>query len=120
VSKNGSSVELTALSGGSPYPLIIGPDSSGGFQHAGTCFVNKSVTEHQPGVAVSAIFTIDLNGVNSSSKLSNVVFPFGSGADSTVTGLLLNLVPEPSSLVIGSSAAGLLGLTAILRRRRHG
>jgi len=113
-----TSVALTTLSGGTPNRLIIGPDSKGNLDPTlGGKYTNAnpSITNnHNPSVLGSATFTIDIPGITQNSKLSNVVFDFGTQAGSnTVTA---TNVPEPGTLAMFGSL-GLTG-TILLRRRR--
>jgi protein with PEP-CTERM/exosortase system signal len=99
-------VALTTLSGGSPDLLIIGPpDSSGLYASA-----NPSITGDNPSVFKTATFTIDVQGVTTSSTFANATFYFGTSTD-TVGG----------SAPDGGATIALLGFVLIgiesLRRR---
>jgi hypothetical protein len=94
---------LTALGGGQPNQLIIGPDNHGGFDPSTGSYTSakSSITGKNPSVLGTATFVIDDAGITSASTISSVTFRFGTDADSnTVTGAL-EAVPEPASIVSG-------------------
>lgn len=119
---------LTALTGGQPNSLIIGPDSAGGFAHAGVYDnANPSVSNHNPVVLGSATFVISMLGVNPLSTISNVVFQFGTDTGSRlVTGVCelgcpstsLSETPLPGALPLFASGLGALGLFGWRRKRK--
>jgi hypothetical protein len=114
--KKSTAITLTALSGGQPNHEIIGPDSLGGFKGAGNYGkANPSITNHNPVVLGSATFTITIAGVMTTSKLSNVVFQFGTNPDAVV-GQAYIVTPEPSTALV-PALAGVAGLASCLRRR---
>jgi hypothetical protein len=120
-SESGKTIDLTALSGGKPNRLIIGPDSKGGFSHGGTYNVNPSVTNHQPVVLGSATFTLTVPGITSLSTISNVMFQFGTTPDSiagVVVPSTVTAVPEPGPMAI-LAALGLIGASMALSRRQR-
>lgn len=114
-------VTLTTLSGGQPNRLIIGPDDQGNFDPSlGGKYsnANASIIVHQPSVLGTATFTITAAGVTPNSVLSDVVFQFGTAAGRNLAdGFPPNAIPEPSSIVMISTAACAAGLA--LRRRRR-
>ena len=81
-SESGNAVTMTALGGGQPSQLIIGPDDHGGFDPTKGKFsaANSSIINFNPNVLGSAIFTISIPGITSSSTISDVVFTFGTQA----------------------------------------
>jgi hypothetical protein len=109
---------LTALTGGQPDHLIIGPDSAGGFTGAGLYSnANSSIGNFNPSVLGSATFDITIPGVTSASTLSHVVFQFGTDdGHNLITGVVSSPVPIPGAVwLLGS---GLIGLAGIRRRFR--
>ncbi|MFO0950638.1 MAG: hypothetical protein U0835_05690 [Isosphaeraceae bacterium] len=122
--RTGSTVELTTLTGGAPNRLIIGPDDKGNNDPSlGGLYsnANPSITNnHNPSVLGTATFDITIAGVTSSSTVSNVVFQFGTAAGSNlVNGTALSVVPEPSSLLLGTVVAALGGVGLFRRQRRR-
>jgi hypothetical protein len=116
--KNKSSYTLDALTGTKPQQLIIG---NGPYptKPAGSLF------EHAPFIALSETFHLTVAGVTDKTKISNVVFQFGTG-DGESDHLVKaspppdtphgQAVPEPSSLAI--AGLGVLGFLAYGLRRR--
>ncbi len=119
-SNTGTSLVLNDLTGSKPKDLIIGPDNKGSLTNGGIyTHAQGSISQHNPVILGSASFVIDVAGVTSSSKLSNVVFQFGTTAGSNQsTGILVQSVPEPSTMVMGLSALAMMAGVAIRRRRR--
>jgi hypothetical protein len=127
----GTAIDLTALSGGAPNRLIIGPDSAGGFSNVGLFNnANPSITgKHNPNVLGSATFDIYIPGVTTSSTLSDVVFQFGTKSGSNVVNGDLYMppqppihpnqaVPEPGSItLLGLSLATIVGIGWMRRRK---
>lgn len=105
-------ITLETIGGGQPTELIL-PYSKDGYSSA-----NSSITNFNPEVDGPATFTLNLSGVTSSTKISDVQFFFGTGPDYKVVGSQAPLsTPEPSTLVLAMvGATGLLGYA--LRRRR--
>jgi len=115
----GSAVTLSALSGGKPNRLIIGPDSLGNIDPTlGGLYsnANSSVSTHNPNVLGSATFVLTIAGANTDSTLSNVNFLIGTSTESVVG--QLKTVPEPSSLAMASIAALAACGHMVYRRRR--
>ena len=111
----GSTITLTALGGGQPAYLIIGP--------AGYDAANGSIAgndPHNPFILGSATFQFTLSGPGSFSEndISGVTFLFGTGSDYSTT--TKTAVPEPATVVAGALLLLPLGVSAvrILRRNR--
>ncbi|MHB1559129.1 MAG: PEP-CTERM sorting domain-containing protein [Isosphaeraceae bacterium] len=114
-----TAITLSALTGGKPSGLIIGPDSSGGFPTSGSYTnANSSIGEHPDVVLGTATFTIDISGVTASSQLSEVNFVFGTENPPTGNLVAGQSVPEPSTMVMGLSATAMVAGVLIRRRRR--
>jgi hypothetical protein len=100
-SQSSGTVILTAIGGGQPTQLIIGPgpysDSTGGFG------------SHQPHVLDTASFSLKVNGISSTVNVTSARIAFGTGADSTIVGKIVR-TPEPISLVLLGSGVVVLGL----------
>ncbi len=115
---------MDVFSGGAPNTMIIGPDSAGGFNGTLGSYTsaNPSITgNHQPSVLGSATFTITIPGVTAGSVLSGVKFEFGTGPDSTTSGM----VPKVPNFSVPDNGATLallgMALTSIgLFQRRFG
>ncbi|WP_397570800.1 PEP-CTERM sorting domain-containing protein [Schlesneria sp. T3-172] len=119
---SGSTVDLTTLTGGKPNRLIIGADSKGNFDPAlGGKYsnANPSIVQHTPMVLGSATFDILIKGITEGSKISDVIFQFGTAAGSNqVAGeAVIHHAPEPSTFaLLGLGGAGFAIRT--YRRRR--
>jgi hypothetical protein len=119
-SGSGSSfnVDLTALSGGKPNDLIIGPDSADGFSGAGTYDVNSSVIQHLPVVLGTATFTVTVGGLSSLKQISDVQFNFGtSGGEGTADATPNTPAPVPEPVTVISAALLLVPLSVQLIRK---
>lgn len=96
---------LTAFGGGSPYDVIIGPDSQGGFSGAGKYSnANPSIYNHQPIVLGTATFTVTVDGLSSLSQLDDVQLEFGTVSGAWIPGNKVNTpnpVPEPTTIMAG-------------------
>jgi hypothetical protein len=120
--ETGEAITLTALSGGAPNQLIIGPDDMGGFTGTGSYSdANKSITgKHNPSVLGSATFEIAIPGITTDSTISDVVFQFGTSANENLVNGQRSTThsnPEPSTLAIWSLLGG-VGAFAASRRHR--
>ena len=112
-----SSTELTALGGGQPSQLIIGPPN-GSNQYTNA---NGGANNFDPNLFESATFTLTYTGgVTSATTVSDVKFEFGTNpsSDGIITGVpVMSTVPEPSSLTC--AATGILMLAGYTWRRRR-
>ena len=114
---DGVNLSTINIVGHMPYDLIIGPDSAGGFNNAGTySSANNGLNNFNPYVLGSGMFTVNVPGVTSSSTISSVVFEFGTNPD-FVDGILVTAVPEPVNYGVSACALALLPLGAGLLRR---
>lgn len=109
---------LAALAGGAhtgPAYLIIGPpDGNGVYSDAnGSIARNRP---HNPFIQQSASFTLGVIGATASTIISDVVFSFGTQEGVNVPAV--TAVPIPAAAWLFGS--GLLGLSALAKRRRQG
>jgi hypothetical protein len=110
-----SAHELTALGGGQPSQLIIGPPN-GSNQYTNA---NGGANNFNPNLFESATFTLTYTGgVTSATTVSDVKFEFGTNPseDGIIPGTLVS-VPEPSTLT--SAAIGIVMLAGYTWRRRR-
>ncbi len=109
----GSDGMLTTLTGGQPFDLIVGPDSAGGFAHAGNYGnANPSILNHEPVVLGTATFIPVMPGVTAAGQISDVEFTFGTQNDEglVVGQLVTSPVPEPSTTALLLAPLGYLAL----------
>lgn len=112
---SGTTVSMTALGGGQPSDLIIGPDSLGGFNGAGTYDKqNSSIGNFQPSILGSAAFVFTLTHVTADSVITGVTFAFGTQPDFTATGHTVK-VPD-GGFTMAMLGTGLVGLGLVQRR----
>jgi hypothetical protein len=97
-----------------PAHLIIGPPGGPTYGNANGSIAGNG--PHNPFLNQSATFTITAPNVSADTTITGVVFSFGTteGA-SLIPG---QMVPEPSSLVLGLVGLGLVGSIGLHRRRR--
>jgi hypothetical protein len=101
---SGKTITLETIGGGKPTELIL-PDSLGGKYKSANASIVKNFS---PFVDGPATFTLNLAGVTSSTRITDVTFSFGTGPDYTVAGAVPT--PEPSSLAVaGLGALAFLG-----------
>ena len=109
-----SSNELTALGGGQPSQLIIGPPN-GSNQYSNA---NGGSHNFNPNLFESATFTLTYaGGVTSATTVSGVKFEFGTNPSEDGIIPVIATVPEPSSLTC--AATGILMLAGYTWRRRR-
>jgi len=100
---NGVNLSTIGIVGAKPYDLILGPDSAGGFNNAGTYSAsNQGMRKNfNPYVLGTATFTVDIPGITAASTISGVDFEFGTGPDFVVAGHTV-VVPEPTTMIAGA------------------
>jgi hypothetical protein len=105
---------LTALGGGQPTGLIIGPPDAGGYySNAGGSIAGNG--PHNPFSALSATCILSIPGVNVDTSVTDIQFSFGTTAGNDIPGLPPGRsVPDGGSTVILLGSA-LSGLTLIRR-----
>jgi hypothetical protein len=110
-----SSNGMTALTGGQPDHMILGPPN---YATTGNVIGNG---QFNPWFANSATFVLSAQGVTPNSTISNVVFSFGtSSSESHLNGSPTAVTPAPSAVILlASGAICIAGFTVLSRRRRQ-
>jgi hypothetical protein len=109
-----SGFHLTALGGGQPVGLIIGPGGSGGtYGNAnGSIAGNKP---HNPFYNQTATFVLSIPGVTSDTVVNSATFSFGTTAGVDIVGVPNSVVPDGGTtvLLLGAALSGL----GLIRRK---
>ena len=107
-------IQISALGGGSPDDLIIGPPGPGGvYTNAnGSIAGNNS---HNPFINQTATFVLDVAGVTGTTQITSATFSFGTTAGVDIPGVPPNTVPEPTSMMLLASTLGVL----VVGLRKH-
>ena len=111
----GSSLYLNVLGTKiGPAHLIIGPPGGATYANANGSIAGNG--PHNPFLAESATFVLNVPGVTSASSISAVTFSFGTteGANEVV-----GVVPEPATLALAASGLAVMLGVAMARRRRR-
>lgn len=127
LSYGSSIITLTALGGGEPKYLILGPDANDNFTYnavndPGYSGANSSIAgngPHNPFILGQETFTFNLSGsLLSEDNISGITFLFGTGSD--YSGSTPTPVPEPSTVVAGALLLLPLGVSVarIMRKQR--
>jgi hypothetical protein len=116
-----NSDNLTALSGGKPNQMILGPASSdGNYDDANPGFQKNFNPYYQD----SATFVLSAPGVTTASTISDVSIDFGTGPDCVLAAMTgsssqSSAVPTPAGMVVlFSGGVCLLGFAGVRRLRR--
>jgi hypothetical protein len=111
--------QLTAISGGKPTQLIIGPPNYNN--------PNAAITGHNPfletssSTHISYVITYGANsGVTENTVISQARLSFGTAFVATQELDLIPEVPEPGTLTISLTGMALIGLGGLRRQRRSG
>ncbi len=80
-SKSGATFTLTALSGGKPNDLIIGPPNGSDLYPS----ANPSITGHEPSIQNTGTFDISSLSVPAGDTITGVKIEFGTGPDGILT-----------------------------------
>lgn len=108
---SGSQVYLNGLGSGPDRTIIGAPAGSGAYDNANSSIAGNG--PHNPFLALSATFTLNMPGVTADSTVTATTFQFGTGSD-TVPSFPGPNTPEPATmslLLVG-------GVAALLRRRK--
>lgn len=107
-----SGFHLSALGGGQPKGLIIGPPAADGKYDAANSSI-KNNGPHNPFYSGSATFVLNIPGLTSSDIVNSAIFSFGTTAGDDVTGI--PQVPDGGTtmLLLGTALSGL----GLLRRK---
>jgi hypothetical protein len=106
---NPGTFHLTALGGGQPTGLIIGPPDAGGNYSNGNGSIDGN-GPHNPFSALSATFILNIPGVNVDSSITDIQFSFGTTPGNDVPGLPPGTnVPDGGTtvLLLGAALSGL-------------
>jgi hypothetical protein len=109
------SLDVLAAGGAGPAHLIIGPPGTGGtYSNANGSIAGNG--PHNPFLNQTASFTLTAPNISASSTITSATFSFGTTSGVNVVG---QAVPEPSSLVMGLAALGLVGAVGLYRTQRR-
>jgi hypothetical protein len=98
-----------------PAHLIIGLPGGPTYGNANGSIAGNG--PHNPFLNQSATFTITAPNVSADTTITGVVFSFGTTEGASL--IRGQMVPEPSSLVLGLVGLGLVGSIGLHRRRRR-
>jgi hypothetical protein len=105
-------VTLTTIGNAhAPETVIGGPAGDNKYDAANGSIAGSN---HNPFLAGTVTFTLNVQGIDATTSISSVVFAYGT-ADTTSNVIVGHAVPEPSSLAL----AGLGGVACLAIRRRR-
>jgi len=106
----GGGIQISALGGGGPQDLIIGPPGAGGvYTNANGSIAGNGA--HNPFINGQGTFTLSVAGVTASTTISSATFSFGTTAGVNIPGIPVG-TPEPISVLLLASVAGVVLLTS--------
>jgi len=100
-------IQISALGGGAPADLIIGPGGLGGVYTA----ANGSIAgngPHNPFIDQTGTFVLDVAGVTGTTQITSATFSFGTTAGVDIPGTPTTPVPEPTSVMLLVSTLGVM------------
>ncbi len=106
-------IQLSALGGGQPTDLIIGPPGGATYSNANSSIVGKR-SPHNPFVNQTGTFVVTVAGVTAATNVTSAVFSFGTTAGIDIPGVPGSSVPEPTSLALGAT---MIGITLLVGKR---
>jgi len=103
-------IQLSALGGGQPTHLIIGPPGGATYSNANGSIAGNG--PHNPFVFGTGTFVVTAAGVTAATNITSAVFSFGTTAGVNIPGIpgTTPPVPEPTSLVLGATVIGMTWL----------
>jgi hypothetical protein len=108
-------LNVLGAGGAGPAHLIIGPPGTGGtYSNANGSIAGNG--PHNPFLDQTATFTLTAPNISASSTITSATFSFGTTSGVNVVG---QAVPEPSSVVLGLAALGLVAAVGLYRTRRR-
>lgn len=110
----GGGIQISALGGGQPTDLIIGPPPAGGVYTAANGSIAGNAP-HNPFISQTGTFTLTVTGVTSTTRVTSAIFSFGTTAGVNIPGTPVSSVPEPTSVLLFGSTLGVLLVS--LRKR---
>jgi hypothetical protein len=106
----GGGIQISALGGGPPDDLIVGPAGPGGTYSAANSSIAGN-SSHNPFINQTGTFVLDVSGVTGTTQITSATFLFGTTAGANTVG-----APEPSSLL----SLLMLGCAGLVFRKRLG
>ena len=113
----GGGIQISALGGGAPDDLIIGPAGPGGvYTNANGSIAGNG--PHNPFIDQTGTFVLDVAGVTGSTRITSATFSFGTTAGVDIPGTPTTLTPEPTSVILLASTMGVV-LLGLRKHRRQ-
>jgi hypothetical protein len=110
----GGGIQISALGGGAPADLIIGPPGPGNvYSNANGSIAGNG--PHNPFINQTGTFLLDVAGVTGTTEVTSATFSFGTTAGVDIPGVPVSSVPEPTSVMLLASTLG--ALVVGLRKR---
>lgn len=110
----GAGIELTSIGNSGGAPTLIGLADSGNIYSAANGSIAGSKS-HNPFLAGTATFDVNLSGLSASATINSVNFEFGTASGTNVAAVPA-VVPEPSTIVMTALGLGTLGLIRLRQK----